>query len=85
MVPLVANPMYGFLYKSTVATFPGAFLMFNVWLYVVLSIMVSWVNWRMDRDEIGVKADTELAVQGERDRLTGPERSVLFIKSHCGH
>ena len=72
MVPLVSNPVYGLLYKNTVETFAGAFLLFNVWLYVILSIIVAWVNWRMDRDEKGGKGDTELGVQGERDMLTGP-------------
>ena len=49
MVPLVSNPVYGFLYKSTVDTFAGAFLIFNVWLYVILTILVATVSWRMDQ------------------------------------
>ena len=55
MVPLVSNPVYGLLYKNTVETFAGAFLLFNVWLYVILSIIVAWVNWRMERDQVEVK------------------------------
>ena len=59
MVPLVANPVYGLLYKNTVETFAGAFLLFNVWLYVILSIIVAWVNWRMERDQVEVTEATE--------------------------
>ena len=59
MVPLVSNPVYGLLYKNTVETFAGAFLLFNVWLYVILSIIVAWVNWRMERDQVEVTEATE--------------------------
>ena len=70
MVPLVANPVYGFLYKSTVETFAGAFLLFNVWLYVILSILVAGVNWRMERDQVEVKSP-QWTEATETVKLTG--------------
>ena len=91
MVPLVANPVYGwgihttlykfqlfrfrFLYKSTLETFAGAFLLFNVWLYVVLSILVSVVNWKMESQT----SEALGRVEGtERVKLTEPETSSHF-------
>ena len=71
MVPLVSNPVYGLLYKNTVETFAGAFLLFNVWLYVILSIIVAWVNWRMERDQVGVKTP-QWTEATETVKLTGP-------------
>ena len=78
MVPLVSNPIYGFLYKSTVETFAGAFLLFNVWLYVILSILVAGVNWRMERDQVEVKTPqwTEAA---ETAKLTGPPETEADV------
>ena len=49
MMPLAASPLYGFLYKQTVASFPGAFLLLNVSLYLVVIILVVWVYRAMKR------------------------------------
>ena len=78
MVPLVANPVYGFLYKSTVETFAGAFLLFNVWLYVILSILVAGVNWRMERDQVEVKTP-QWTEATETAKLTGPPETEADV------
>ena len=59
MMPLLASPMYGFLYKRTLATLPGAFLLLNVGLYVVVMFLVLWVYTRMRSTGV-VGADMEL-------------------------
>ena len=60
MMPLLASPMYGFLYKRTLSTLPGAFLLLNVGLYVVVMFLVLWVYTRMRSTGV-VGADMELA------------------------
>ena len=56
-------------------TFAGAFLLFNVWLYVVLSILVSVVNWKMESQT----SEALGRVEGtERVKLTEPETSSHF-------
>ena len=59
MMPLLASPMYGFLYKRTLASLPGAFLLLNVGLYVVVMFLVLWVYTRMRSTGV-VGADMEL-------------------------
>ena len=43
MMPIIASPIYGFLYKQTLTYFPGAFLLLNVALYFVVGLLVIWV------------------------------------------
>ena len=59
MMPLAASPLYGFLYKKTVATFPGAFLLFNVSLYLVVKVLTCWVYWAMKRAGVLAGSDVE--------------------------
>jgi len=49
VVPLVASPFYGFIYKQTVASFPGLFLLISAGLYVVVMILLFTVNLGMRR------------------------------------
>ena len=72
MMPLLASPMYGFLYKRTLATLPGAFLLLNVGLYVVVMFLVLWVYTRMRSTGV-VGADMELT-HGEE--LVGVRKSI---------
>merc|ERR1719348_1649628 len=46
-MPLLGNPTYGFIYKATVATFPGVFLLFSVGLYLLMLAILGLANWRM--------------------------------------
>eukprot|EP00092_Neocalanus_flemingeri_P017937 GFUD01019410.1.p1 GENE.GFUD01019410.1~~GFUD01019410.1.p1 ORF type:complete len:522 (+),score=101.91 GFUD01019410.1:44-1609(+) len=52
IVPLVASPAYGFIYKQTVATFPGVFLLFSAGLYVVVMVLLFAVNTGMRRSGV---------------------------------
>ena len=44
MVPMVAIPFYGFLYKHTVATFSATFLVLLSGLYVVCTVLIVFVK-----------------------------------------
>ena len=76
MIALVGNPVYGFLYKHTVGTFAGAFLVFNVWVYALLSILVSVVNWRMEVVQGCGEDDEDLSNRTEKEH---EEKDVTLI------
>ena len=78
MMPLLASPMYGFLYKRTLATLPGAFLLLNVGLYVVVMFLVLWVYTRMRSTGV-VGADMQLA-HGEE--LVGVRENTCWDCRH---
>lgn len=48
-VPLASSPVYAYLYKATVETFPGAFLLFSAGLYLVVIALLLTVNIGMKR------------------------------------
>ena len=65
-MPLISSPIYGFLYKQTVATFPGA-LLFNVALYIIVMFMSAWVYLAMKK--AGVLSGAEMEVMETKKRL----------------
>ena len=66
-MPLISSPIYGFLYKQTVATFPGAFLLFNVALYIIVMFMSAWVYLAMKK--AGVLSGAEMEVMETKKTL----------------
>jgi len=52
MVPLVAGPLYSFIYKKTLKTFPGAFLLFGAALYIVVLCLLISVYLGMKKNGI---------------------------------
>jgi len=52
MVPLVAGPMYAFMYRETVETFPGMYLLFGAGLYLVVMELLTFVYVGMKRSGV---------------------------------
>jgi len=51
-VPLFAGPIFSNIYSSTVAEFPGAFLMFCICLYTVMVVLLSLINTGMRKQGV---------------------------------
>lgn len=60
MIPLVAAPVFGFLYRATVVSLPGAFLLLSAALYLVVGALLVVVN-RGVRSVEGLKQAEEEA------------------------
>merc|ERR1712013_18044 len=58
-MPLLGNPTYGFIYKATVATFPGVFLLFSVGLYLLMLVILWLANWRMVEQTVSPEAGAD--------------------------
>ena len=59
MTSLIAGPIYGFTYKATIKTFPGAFLMFTAAIFALSGVLMIVVNLglrRADRKKIAKEA-----------------------------
>ena len=51
MMPLMSSPLYGFMYKSTIKTFPATFLYFNCLLYAIAGLLLVWVYFSVKKIE----------------------------------
>ena len=60
MMPILASPLYGFLYKQTLASFPGAFLLLNVSLYFVVGLLIIWVYRAMTSNGNGNTMENQI-------------------------
>jgi len=59
MMPLLASPTYGFIYKRTVATFPGVFLLFSAGLYLLMVSLLFLANLKMRNSAAAATVDPE--------------------------
>ena len=60
MMPILASPLYGFLYKQTLTSFPGAFLLLNVSLYFVVGLLIIWVYRAMTSNSNGNTMENQI-------------------------
>jgi TRAP-type mannitol/chloroaromatic compound transport system permease large subunit len=60
MVPVIAGPVYGSLYKATIHSFPGAFLIFTAAVYVVVIQILSAIYL------VRYEVDQKIVQRGER-------------------
>ena len=49
MVPLFASPVFGFLYRETIETFPGAFILLSASIYLLVAVLLLIVDFGMKR------------------------------------
>ena len=68
MMPLLASPLYGFLYKQTLTYFPGAFLLLNISLYFVVALLVIWVYRAMTSSNVETEVDNKIEF-GNQEKL----------------
>eukprot|EP00090_Calanus_glacialis_P015112 TRINITY_DN23975_c0_g1_i1.p1 TRINITY_DN23975_c0_g1~~TRINITY_DN23975_c0_g1_i1.p1 ORF type:complete len:391 (-),score=72.69 TRINITY_DN23975_c0_g1_i1:84-1100(-) len=79
MMPLIASPAYGFIYKRTVATFPGVFLLCSAGLYVLMVFLLALANWRMRKAE-GVDKDMDAEPQ-QLERFLEKQMDVAKLET----
>ena len=68
MIPILASPLYGFLYKKTLTHFPGAFLLLNISLYFVVALLVIWVYRAMTSSNVETEVDNKIEF-GNQEKL----------------
>merc|ERR1711970_546192 len=59
MIPLAANPVYGWLYRATVAWQPGTFLLFNAVLSSAIFLLLLTVNIGLVRQASKAATNTD--------------------------
>ncbi len=82
-MPFAASPTFGFLYRSTVAYFPEAFLLMLICIYVLLFFLVLGVHISMHR--VDTKARKEVVrdmkkFDGVRWLLSAKNGSFEIVK-----
>ena len=81
MVPLVASPLYGFLYKSTIDTIPGAFILFSAGIFILVAICIIIVHFGMKKINRKKEEEEELK---EKKNLSGRVPRALENSSKFG-
>ena len=76
-IPFIAGPLYGFLYKETVATFPAAFIFVVIGLKTIVFFDVLIVHLK-SRKVQKIKRDLELQAQkiDEQSNLLAKEKTA---------
>lgn len=69
VMPLVAAPTYGFLYKSTIETFTGAFLVLSAGLYLVAGAVLLYTHFGLKRAENEEKEAREKEQEEEGEMI----------------
>ena len=73
LMPLLASPFYGFVYKSTIETLPGTFLLLTAGIYVVVGILLIAVHFGMKKVEMRRQKDFGGSIKVEQDGLVETE------------
>jgi len=81
-VPLAASPTYGFIYKQTVATFPGVFLLFSAGLYLVVMGLLYGVNRGMKKS--GVMDGEKEYTPENMEKLIEKRKEVTRVGADTG-
>ena len=77
-VPLFGSPLYGVMYKSTIETFPGAFLIFTACAYLIVFTLLIVVNFGLRKVDGKRKKDEEKV---EEEKLVKPKALLNDLHS----
>ena len=81
MAPLVASPLYGFMYKSTIETFPGAFLIFTACMYLVVAAILAIIWYGLKQVKKRRLEDEANGLNQEEGLLSEKEKEALEVAS----
>jgi len=82
MVPVFSGPIYGLMYKSTITSFPGAFLIFTAGVYVFVAQVLTAVHLVLM--EADVKGAAKKDDMGELMRMNSEKPKALLMEEDLG-